>query len=328
MGNENGQWIMYGLDESDPDCIGDIDELTAYVDQVGFLPLFKNKVPGFSVEEHTSPHYWWTGHAIKDPWQWRVYAAQQHRIAYGKFFGGKAGMVSLKWLGRFANFRRGGADFYTLWREEKVDSRQQKIMDCFLRIGSLATYQIKARAGFGRGGEKGFEGTLTALQEKFFLVATDFRRRVNKQGIPYGWDVAVYTFPEDLWGNDCAVCPDETPLESYQAILEHFKKLYPQHTERDIASLIGKAPVSFVRENALPATKTPRKSAGTTKRQVTKKPVLKRTGTKLSGTSGVKTSGVKTQVTKVSSPKKRVKTGTAKASKKAVKKATKKYLTL
>ena len=278
MGNENGQWIMYGLDESDPECIGNIDELTAFVDKVGFVPLFKNSVPGFSVEEHTSPNYWWTGHAVKDPWQWRVWAAEQHRVAYGKFFGGKAGFISLKWLGRFANYRREGCDFYTLWREERVDPRQQKIMDCFLRIGERATYYIKKRAGFGRGGEKGFEGAITSLQEKLFLVAADFRRRVTKQGVPYGWDVAIYALPEDLWGDDSTKSAKETPLESYQAITRHFKKLYPRHTERDIVSLIGKAPASPSPWEGQWAVGLPQKPNTAAKKPAVKKPAAKKAG--------------------------------------------------
>ncbi|MBQ1456001.1 MAG: hypothetical protein IIZ25_09165 [Thermoguttaceae bacterium] len=286
MEKENGQWIMCGLDESDPECIGNIDELTAFVDKVGFVPLFQNSVPGFSVEEHTSPNYWWTGHAVKDPWQWRVYAAQQRRVAYGKFFGGKAGFISLKWLGRFANYRREGCDFYTLWREERVAPRQQKIMDCFLRIGELATYDIKKRAGFGRGGERGFEGAITSLQEKLFLVASDFRRRVTKQGIPYGWDVAIYALPEDLWGDDSTNSANQTPLESYRAITRHFKKLYPRHTERDIVSLIGKAPASPSPPRdpwGGGSLKKPKKAAvnkPAAKKAAAKKPALKKTAPK------------------------------------------------
>ncbi len=280
MEKENGQWIMCGLDESDPECIGNIDELTAFVDKVGFVPLFQNSVPGFSVEEHTSPNYWWTGHAVKDPWQWRVYAAQQRRVAYGKFFGGKAGFISLKWLGRFANYRREGCDFYTLWREERVSPRQQKIMDCFLRIGELATCDIKKRAGFGRGGEKGFEGTITSLQEKLFLVATDFRRRVTKQGNPYGWDVAVYALPEDLWGDDSTKCAKETPLESYRAITRHFKKLYPRHTERDIVSLIGKAPGSPSPRESQWAMVLPQKPKTAVKKPAAKKAAAKKPAAK------------------------------------------------
>lgn len=38
----------------------------------GFLPLFKNGIPGFSLEERTVPDYWWSGDEERDPWEWRA----------------------------------------------------------------------------------------------------------------------------------------------------------------------------------------------------------------------------------------------------------------
>ena len=49
MGNENGEWIMHGIGEGDPHRIKTADELVAYINEVGFLPLFANAIPGFSV---------------------------------------------------------------------------------------------------------------------------------------------------------------------------------------------------------------------------------------------------------------------------------------
>lgn len=55
MALENGEWILHGADWDSPDRIRSWQELIEYVDAVGFLPLFKNEVEGFSVEEKTSP---------------------------------------------------------------------------------------------------------------------------------------------------------------------------------------------------------------------------------------------------------------------------------
>ena len=41
MGNEAGQWIMYGVDWDDPECIHTVEEAAIYINEVGFLPLFK-----------------------------------------------------------------------------------------------------------------------------------------------------------------------------------------------------------------------------------------------------------------------------------------------
>ena len=85
MPNENGTWIMRGVDRNDPKCLHTVDEAIEYINKAGFLPLFKNNVPGFSLEERTVPDYWWSGDIKNDPWEWREIIAAGHEVAYGKF---------------------------------------------------------------------------------------------------------------------------------------------------------------------------------------------------------------------------------------------------
>ena len=66
----DGQWYMEGLDMDDPACIRSAKDLLEVIEKTGFLPLFSNSVPGFSVEEMTCPSQWWTGSDL-DPWSWR-----------------------------------------------------------------------------------------------------------------------------------------------------------------------------------------------------------------------------------------------------------------
>ena len=91
MGNESGTWVMYGVDWNDPECIHTVEEATEYINRIGFLPLFKNDIPGFSLEERTVPEYWWSDDVDKDPWLWRTVIARGKDIVYGKFFDKKAG---------------------------------------------------------------------------------------------------------------------------------------------------------------------------------------------------------------------------------------------
>ncbi len=53
MGNESGEWIMHGMKWDNPDCIHSVDEAIKYINEFGFLPLFKNEIDGFSLEERT-----------------------------------------------------------------------------------------------------------------------------------------------------------------------------------------------------------------------------------------------------------------------------------
>ena len=48
MGNESGEWIMHGMKWDTPDCIHSVDEAIKYINEFGFLPLFKNDIDGFS----------------------------------------------------------------------------------------------------------------------------------------------------------------------------------------------------------------------------------------------------------------------------------------
>ena len=48
MAAENGEWIMRGPDRDDPACIRSWEALADWIDQVGFLPLFRSEIEGFS----------------------------------------------------------------------------------------------------------------------------------------------------------------------------------------------------------------------------------------------------------------------------------------
>ena len=123
MGNESGEWIMHGMNWDNPDCIHSVDEAIKYINEFGFLPLFKNDIDGFSLEERTVPEYWWSDNPEIDPWMWRAIIARRHDIVYGKFFDKKTGFISKKWLPVFANYRRDGYDYVTsCYKDNSQDS--------------------------------------------------------------------------------------------------------------------------------------------------------------------------------------------------------------
>ena len=240
MANENGEWIMHGMAKNDPARIRTVSALEDYVNQIGFLPLFKNEIDDFSVEEHTYGPDWWSDNEAIDPWEWRKLIAAGGRIAYGKFFNNKAGYISLDWLPVFANWRRDGYDFDARWEDEKASHRQKKLMDLFSREEPLYSFEMKELGGFGKGGEKNFEGTLTSLQMQTYLVVCDFRQRKNKAGIPYGWGIALYTTPELLWGSELISSGySEAPAVSKQRIYAHIQKLFPQADEAAVKKAFG-----------------------------------------------------------------------------------------
>lgn len=253
MANESGEWIMRGMDWNDPYRIRTWKELVKWIKEVGFLPLFANEVEGFSAEEHVSSNFWWTGDKDQDPWEWREIIAAGHEVAYGKFFGRKAGFISLEWLPYFVNSRRSGYDFDARWEDGRASRREKKIMDFFIgededgdsifkEIQILST-ELKKQAGFGKGGEKNYQGIITQLQMETYLVISDFRRRKNKRGEEYGMAVSVLLPPESIWGYDIVTAAySESPKKSWERQINRVKELYPDADDQKIIHLLGKEP--------------------------------------------------------------------------------------
>ena len=240
MAVENGVWIMRGLSRDDPRRIRSWQELIRWIDEVGFLPLFKNEIEDFSVEEHTADLWWWSGRTEEDPWAWRQLIARSGQVAYGKFFGKKAGFISRAWFPHFANWRRDGYDFDSRWDEELATLRQKRIMDQFTAGEERYSFELKSLAGFGKGGEKNFEGTVTDLQMYGYLLIRDFRQRLNKKGQPYGWPIAVYTPPEALWGYAHVTSAYRTePEQSRELVYRQVRSCFPAAREDTLRAVLG-----------------------------------------------------------------------------------------
>lgn len=244
MADEGSAWVMHGMDWNDPNCIKTYRELINKVNEIGFLPLFKNEIEGFSAEEHVSPLYWWTGDREQDPWMWREIIAGTGEVAYGKFFGRKAGFISMEWLPVFANFRRDGYDFDARWDDELANIRHKRIMDCFENdsddgIIEYTGLQLKQIAGFGKDGYKNFDGIITDLQMQTYLCIKEFRRKRNKKGQEYGMSVCVYCRPEDLWGYDMVTgLYAEDSSSSREKIYSRMRELYPDADEKAMDRLL------------------------------------------------------------------------------------------
>ena len=244
------RWIMRGLDAEDPDCIRSVPELETYIEKVGFLPLFRSEIPGFSVEEHVATDDWWTGDPETDPWEWRKTIASGGRIAYGKFFGRKAGFISKEWFPTFANYRRDGYDFDARWDDELAGIRSKRIMDLFMEENmdrELFAADMKQEAGLGK--DKSFDSEIVNLQMQTYLCIGGFKRKVNKAGNEYGWGVAVYCTPEHLWGYDhIASGYSEEPSESAAKLAAHLGDLFPEASVSQIVRCLGMKAVSRVSE--------------------------------------------------------------------------------
>ena len=235
-----GEWIMKGCRRTDRHCLHSPEDLLALVSETGFLPLFSNDIPGFSVEEHTPAADWWTDDPATDPWAWRQVLAPNPFVAYGKFFDKKAGFVSLEWFPAFANYRRDGYDYEGMYEDGKLSGRCWRILQVLGLDGNavgngMLSGEIRKQAGL----EKGFEGALTELQMKSFLIMSDFRRKKNRRGEEYGWHVAELMTPETKWGYDTVNFCDERPEESWERIRRQVRRHFPRAGDPEIRKLLG-----------------------------------------------------------------------------------------
>ncbi len=208
-------------------------ELTQTVEDLGFLPFFKNSVEGFSVEEMCPDELWFTD--IEGPWEWKGPAARSKRCIYGKFFCGKAGFIGYEWLPHFLNYRRNGYDFDSRCDEGIAPHKDRLVFEAVENSGIILSKDLKKQCGF----EKGFDTVITRLQMQGYICIADFKYMQDKYGKPYGWGVAQYTTPEHLF------CYDYTssaykyePEASKQKLLEHLQSLHPEESIDKLLKLI------------------------------------------------------------------------------------------
>ena len=216
------------------DCLRCPDDVAELTEALGFLPFFANAIPGFSVEEHTPRELWFT--EADGPWEWKGPIARTKRCLYGKFFGGKAGFISLEWFPDFANYRRDGFDFDSRYESGLASRKDMNVYGTVSRYGTVLSKKLKSLCGYSKGGERGFDGVITRLQMQTYICVADFEYMRDKYGKQYGWGVARYSTPEELFGYEAVTSAySREPAESLERILDHLKNVLP---EADSARLL------------------------------------------------------------------------------------------
>jgi len=205
------------------------DELTALVNEIGFMPLFRSCIPGFSVEELTPDEYWFKEDTV-GPWEWRAVLAAGHEVAYARLFNGKYGFVSMEMYPHLANYRRDGYDF-----DARVDDGL--VRDSDRRLYALIEGGLHLSGDLRKVFGKGFESAVTSLQMGTYVTCAGFERRLNKRGEPYGWEIASYDISENIFGDRCTSAYDIDPEDSFAIIR---KKLSAWMTDADAVRLMAR----------------------------------------------------------------------------------------
>lgn len=213
------------------------EDIVRLVQEIGFLPFFANDIGGFSIEECCPAELWFTD--ADGPWEWKGPAARSGTCVYGKYFGGKAGFISLEWLPDFANCRRDGYDFDARYDDGLASRKDKDVYETITAKGALLSKELKKLCGYRKGGNKGFETVITRLQMQTYVNISDFVYMQDKYGRFYGWGVAKYSTPESLFGYDAITSAyKRDPQESKQRLITHLSQLLPDASESQILKLI------------------------------------------------------------------------------------------
>ena len=201
-------------------------DLCDAVRRFGIVPLFRNAIPGFSVEEHVAPEAWFSEE--EGVWEWKGPVIRETGCAYGKFFGHKAVFISAEWYPDFVNWRRDGYDFEGWYEDGLVTLEEKRIYDEIDACGSIPSKLLKRMLNFRKGGNRGFDGAINNLQANGYVLISDFIYETDRFGRSYGWGVAVYSTPETQFGEAFSETVGErSPQQSRTRIFSHIMELMP-----------------------------------------------------------------------------------------------------
>ena len=215
-------------------------DLENAVREYGFVPLFANSVPGFSVEENVDPRAWYSsGDSSWPVWEWKGPVIRDTGCAYGKFFEKKAVFASPEWYAELANYRRDGYDFDARFDDGLAPLRDKELYDLLDSNAPVLSKHLKAIGDYRKGGKKGFDTVITKLQEQCYVLISDFVYEHDSKGNTYGWGVAEYSTPERFFGESFSRnVYKRSPHASYLLLKKHLCSMLPQASESDIERIL------------------------------------------------------------------------------------------
>ena len=226
---------------ADDFTIGSEQELVTLIETVGFVPFFENEIAGFSLEEHIAPGCWYYDgdDGFWPAWEWKGPVIREARCAYGKFLRGKAMYISAKMFPDFANYRRDGYDFDARFEDGLVYHGDKLMYDLIDGNAPILSKRLKQLGNYRKGGNKGFDTIINRLQAQGYVIISDFRYMIDRDGNEYGWGVAEYSTPEHFMGESFrANVYNCKPDESYEILFEHLRDILPGADEAAIRKFL------------------------------------------------------------------------------------------
>lgn len=173
--------------------VRDAESMLTLILEYGIIPFFKNPIPGFSVEEHTLPEYWFTEEQL-GPWDWKIHCVQSGQIAYGKFlWGGKAAFATVNLYRELMNWRRSQHRY-------APTAAQTRVLDYVREHGSIGISEVRKLLGVKKSAA---DNLMAQLQLQTRLVTGDITRVYRGADLSYaGWQRSSFCTPESLFFDD------------------------------------------------------------------------------------------------------------------------------
>ena len=214
-------------------------DLIQAVEEYGIIPYFATSIPGFSLQEHCPPYVLFSDTG-DDTWAWKGPVIQATGCAYGKFFEKKSAYVSRDIFLDLANYRRDGYDFDARYDDGLAKFQDKQLFDLIEQNAPILSKALRTAGGYAYSGrwqktegKKGFDASLTRLQELCYVITSDFVYTTDKHGNRRGWGVAQYSTPELFMGESFTEhVYQRQPKESYARLMEHLRKLFPGTEEK------------------------------------------------------------------------------------------------
>ena len=217
---------------------------------VGIVPFMSNHIPGYSIEEMTSPEYWFDGDAgVLGPWDWKIDMVQSGDIVYGKFLGEKAAYATVQWYRELRAWRLGN--------EKSHSSQDAAILDFINANGAISIKEVRALLGVKKSAA---DAAITRLQMQCRVVTGDLIRVYRGEDLHYnGWQIASFTTPEALYGTSdfpfaslgaaassfsglsrkSPLYTEGTPSDSLERLLAHMEDVSGCTDRKKLLKLIG-----------------------------------------------------------------------------------------
>ena len=220
-------------------------DLINAIQEYGIVPYFSTSIAGFSLEEHCPPAVLFND-SSENTWEWKGPVIQATGCAYGKFFEKKAAYVRRDMFLDLANYRRDGYDFDARWDDGLARFQDKQLFGLIEANAPVLSKVLRKSGGYAYSGRwqkteglKGFDATITRLQEQCYVIISNFVYTTDKNGNRRGWGVAEYSTPEAWMGEAFTEhVYQRMPDESYQRLLSHIHGLFPKASEKELKKLI------------------------------------------------------------------------------------------